>query len=252
MLSQVSQASKDYWIEPISFENVLSYIDFIFSPSDGLIGNVLEVLLIALLIAIIYISLKNKKSADVYVDFSLISMSIIFLSMITGIILSFLIRPIFISRYLLPCMGGLCLGFAILLSKCFDNNANSKSYGFNTRKIFYFGIVLILIFSLFSAIYFIDTTSADYNETLGQYQSFDSINDGRIVVFDDELSYLRYSPYLDKDKCILDTDIKSLDKYKDDDVVIFDKLNKLGKLIKTDYRYKKIFEIYQDEVYSFN
>ena len=215
-----------------------------------MIGHVLEILLIALVIVLIYVSLKNKKSADDYVDFSLISMSIIFLTMIAGIVLSFIIRPIFIPRYILPCFGGLCLGFAILLAKCFDNRNKSKtSYAFDTRKIFYLGVVLIVIISAFSAITFIDTLSADYNETLDNYQLLDSINDGRLVVFDDKLSYLRYSPYLDKDKCIIDTSLKNIDKYKEENTVIFDKV-KFSKLNITDDQYKKILEIYQDKVYS--
>ena len=252
LLNQVSTVSDHYWIKPISFETVLSYIDFIFSPSSGILGKALEILLIALLIAVVYFALKNKKSADDYVYFSLISMSIIFLTLASGIVLSFIIRPIFVSRYILPCFGGLWLGLAILLAKCFDNRNTSKtSYDFDTRKIFYFGIVLILIVSAFSTMSFINTTSADYNETLEQYQFFDSINDGRTVIFDDSLSYLRYAPFLDKDKCICDNDLEKIDKYKEEDTVIFDK-SKFDKLNKTDYQYKKIFEIYQDEVYLFD
>ena len=102
LLSQVSTVVDYYWIKPITFVEVISYINFIFSPSESLIGYVLGILLIVLFIIIIYVSLKNKKSADDYVDFSLIAMSIIFLTMITGIVLSFIIRPIFISRYILP------------------------------------------------------------------------------------------------------------------------------------------------------
>lgn len=251
LLSQVSTVSDHYWIKPIGFDTVISYIDFIFSPSVGIIGRILEIFLIVLLIALVYLSLKNKKSSDDYVNFSLISMSIIFLTMIAGIVLSFLIRPIFVSRYILPCFGGLWLGVAILLAKCFDNRNRSKtSYDFDTRKVFYFGILLILIVSAFSAMSFIGTSSADYNETLGHYQFFDSINDGRTVIFDDELSYLRYSPYLDRDNCVLDTHLKSTDKYGGGDTVIFVKIN-FDKIEKSNYHCKKIFEIYQDEVYSF-
>ena len=249
LLSQVSTVVDYYWIKPITFVEVISYINFIFSPSESLIGYVLGILLIVLFIIIIYVSLKNKKSADDYVDFSLIAMSIIFLTMITGIVLSFIIRPIFISRYILPCFGGLWLGLAILLAKCFDNNGNSKiSYGFDARNVFYLGIVLILIISVFSALNFIDTTSADYNETLDNYHFFDSINDGRVVIFDVELSYLRYAPYLDKDKCVLDTSLKNIDKYNEDNTVVFDK-SKFSKLDRTDYQFKKIYEVYQDGVY---
>lgn len=251
LLSQVSTVSDHYWIKPISFETAISYIDFIFSPSVGIIGRILEILLIALLITLVYLSLKNKKSSDDYVDFSLISISIIFLTMGAGVVLSFLIRPIFVSRYILPCFGGLWLGVAILLAKCFDNRNRSKtSYDFNTRKIFYFGVILILIVSVLSSMNFIDITSTDYDETLNHYQSFDSINDGRVVIFDDKLSYIRYSPYLDRDKCVLDPSLKSIDKSKENNTgfvkIHFDKLEK------TNYQYKKIFEIYQDEVYLFD
>lgn len=251
LLSQVSTVSDNYWIKPIGFETVISYIDFIFSPSVGIIGRILEILLIALLITLVYLSLKNKKSSDDYVDFSLISISIIFLTMGAGVVLSFLIRPIFISRYILPCFGGLWLGVAILLAKCFDNRNRSKtSYDFDTRNVFYFGILLILIVSAFSAMSFIGTTSSDYNETLAHYQLLDSINDGRTVIFDHRLSYLRYSPYLDKDKCILDAHLKNIDKYSDDDTVLFVKIS-FEKIEKSNYQFKKIFEIYQETVYSF-
>ena len=65
---------------------------------------------------------------------------------------------------------------------------------------------------------------------------FDSINDGKTVIFDDELSYLRYSPYLDRDNCVLDSSFKSIDKSKENNTVFvkihFDELEKTG------YQYK--------------
>lgn len=251
LINQIGAVTKDYWIEPISLETFLSYIDFIFLPSNGIIPKIFEVLLIVFLIVLIYFALRNRKSGDDYVDFSMISISIIFFTLISGVVLSFLIRPIFIARYIVPCFGGLFLGLSILLARCFDNKNNSKAHhGFETRKLFYFGIMLILLISIFNVAHFIDDTSADYNETMTHHQFFDSINDGRVVIFDDSLSYLRYSPYLENDTCIYDSSLRNIEKNKEENTVIFDK-SKSAKLDNTDYQYKKIFEIYQDEVYLF-
>ena len=249
LLSQISVVKEDYWIEPITFETVLSYIDSIFLPSNGMIARILEILFIALLIVLIYLAWKYKKSEDDYVDFSLIAASIIFLTIISGVVLSSLIRPIFVARYIVPCFGGLFLALSILLAKCFGKGNDSKtSHNFDTKRIFYFGIILILVISLFTAAHFISETSKNYDETLNNYQFFDSVNDGRTVIFDNSLSYLRYAPYLDNDKCIYDDHLKNIGEYEGDNSLIFDKGGS-SKLDKSSY--EKIFEIYQDEVYLY-
>ena len=235
LFNQVSAVKNDYWIKEITINNVFDYFNFIFAPSDSTIGIILEILVILAFLVLICYGYKNKRNDNNIFGFSLVSLSVIFLTIIAGIVLSILIRPIFISRYILPACGGVSLAFSLLISKSFDN-----------KKIFYLAIALILVLSTFGAMNFIEKTNLDYSETVSHDNFFNSINDGKVVVFDDKLSYLRYSPFLENDTCIYNQDYNAVKKEKEN-MIIFNK--KPRNLEGIDYNLEKIYRIYQDDVY---
>lgn len=121
LFNQVSAVKNDYWIKEITINNVFDYFNFIFAPSDSAIGIILEILVILTFLVLICYGYKNKRNDNNIFGFSLVSLSVIFLTIIAGIVLSILIRPIFISRYILPACGGVSLAFSLLISKSFDN-----------------------------------------------------------------------------------------------------------------------------------
>ncbi len=230
LLSQLSAVESDYWIKPITFDTVLQYFQFIFSPSNDVLGIVLILMVIALIFGVI----KNNKFENFKINYSMMLVATIFVVMLVGIILSLLIRPIFVSRYILPLFGGFYLGIAILV----DNVKSNK-------KLFSILLVIIVGISIAGVIGFINETNADFDVSNDNQNLLDSVNeDGVVVIFNDGLSFIRYSPYLDKDIVVVGDINSSIANYPNSKIIVFDKHHDLD-----NSNFEKIGVINQDTVY---
>ena len=237
-LNQFGAVRDDFWIKPIAFNTIIEYFGFIFQPMDNIFGIVVALLFIISFLVIFYLNFKDDGFDDDKSRFSILLFSTIFLTMILGIVLSILIRPIFIARYMLPALGGFLLSFSILLSNI---RANSKVYNII--------LCIVIIFSICGVVGFCQQADIDYNHTLNDFEFLDSINSSDVVVFNDDLSQLRYEPYLNS-TTLFAKDLNEIDgRYPDFKVVIFDKHKQADGL---NYKVEKIGEIYQDQVYSVN
>ncbi len=250
LFNQVSTVSNNYWIKPLGLSSLLDYFQFIFAPSNDLIGTALGFLLFLALLALIYLAFNDKSSQDHSIDFAAMSVSVIFLTILSGIVLSLLIRPIFISRYILPACGPLWLGFSILLARGFNEENSKKKNNLDSNKLFYSVLVLILAISILSAVNFAQVVGAEYSDTIEHNKFFDSVNDGRVAIFDSQLSSLRYGPFIDKDKIVDDSSLEKLDN-RSNGTLVFVKMNK-DKINESGHKFNKIYEIYQDDVYLLN
>ena len=114
MKIQVRGVSKSYWIEDITGETIKEFFPFLFYMDIPWTTMVWILLLAAGVLFAICMIWKGKKREGI---FALLLLLVPVLTAVTGVVLSTLIRPIFIVRYLLPCMGLLALFLAITFSR---------------------------------------------------------------------------------------------------------------------------------------
>lgn len=190
MLKQVEQVSGAYWIEPISKKVIISYFGSFF---DG--GIPLSVMMYQLmfLVAVVYafcLLIKSVRNKDTEGRNALITVSLGFavqiLTICTGIVLSILIRPIFVIRYALPCVALLSLFFAFVMSRM-----NNKIY------------VTLVVFCIFVGIIdYKEEYYVEYDSTLvHEMEAFfdEHLGENDYVVYNYKLFDFIYQCYFDKD-----------------------------------------------------
>lgn len=117
MKIQVKGVSRNYWIEEITGETVKEFFPFLF---DMGIPWTTAVWLIILAVGIAFAVYRVCKKESREGIFALLCFATPVLTAVTGVVMSSLIRPIFIVRYLLPCMGLAALFLAVSLGKYLD------------------------------------------------------------------------------------------------------------------------------------
>lgn len=124
---QVGQVSENYWIQPLSFRTLGGCVKFLFMPffsneKLNIFAAVFLFLLYGVLLLRLLPELWKTREKEKVREAGLIAGSIFVLAGIIafGFMVSFLLRPIFVYRYMLPAMGVFWLAFAILVSKIRD------------------------------------------------------------------------------------------------------------------------------------
>ncbi len=113
LASQASRVAKNYWIQPLNITSIFSILSFPFGQRfGGPHGMTSFYLFITVhLVAIAGIVWGAvKKDRGVFLPLS--ALLVYWLTFAAGVVLSFAIRPIFVERYLVTCMGSLVLAFA--------------------------------------------------------------------------------------------------------------------------------------------
>jgi hypothetical protein len=107
VLKQLSVAADSFWINTFHWTDGIKFMLSLFS-SGNLFGSIL-LLLVFLSSVLLYILKKNKSKEDYFIFFGLLNLLsfILFCSAI-----SIIIRPLFVSRYLVPACGVVWLFFA--------------------------------------------------------------------------------------------------------------------------------------------
>lgn len=140
MIGQMGRVKESYWIQPLTWRSIGGCVKFLFQPSLGtaLVNAVAGVILFALFLTVMVMFIfQNRKTARREVLFLLACLGILGGVVIFGFAASFLFRPIFLYRYMLPAAGVFWLAFAIALGKLAAKN-----------KIFYGVLVLFFITGL--------------------------------------------------------------------------------------------------------
>ncbi len=118
---QVAQVKANYWIPPLSWRSLGGCAKFLFRPSftGETWNNILAVLLFlcygGLLIVSVLRGIKRKEERR-EAFFSVGCGAVLAGLVAFGFLASFLVRPIFVYRYMLPALGVFWLGFALLVS----------------------------------------------------------------------------------------------------------------------------------------
>lgn len=119
---QVKGVSRSYWIEEITDETIKEFFPFLFDMDIPASAGIWFCLLAAGIALAVRMIIKKERKEGVY---ALLLFAVPVFTAVTGVVLSSLIRPIFIVRYLLPCMGLVALFLALTLARYADRTVFS-------------------------------------------------------------------------------------------------------------------------------
>ena len=178
LFRQIKSVKGDYWIEPITVNDFLQFFASIFTETGEFYINL--ILAIVFLVLFIFIVLEYKKSQE---DSDVVLLgSLVFIGTILfGVTVSFLLRPVFIVRYLVPAMGIMWLCIAIFISK------------FDLKKVIIPVVVVLLIFSAFNLAHQIDVISKNHEDLVKNEAFLKSINNNNsVVIIDGMVKYVHF------------------------------------------------------------
>lgn len=107
-IKQLSMVSADYWIDPITPYTIMKNLIYLFDSGNKILRLGCFLLFVIAFISI-FLEMKNRKNVESICGFG-VWLGTIFL----GIVLSLIIRPIFISRYIM--VTAMCFWFAVAFS----------------------------------------------------------------------------------------------------------------------------------------
>lgn len=113
LLNQAARVSKNYWIGPIDGRAMMSILCFPFGQRFGGPHATTSFMLFLICHAVSVIGIIRSLRKDPKAAFLPLSAYLVYwLTFATGVFLSWTIRPIFVERYLVTCMGALMIAFA--------------------------------------------------------------------------------------------------------------------------------------------
>lgn len=122
-IRQVTAVSSNYWIQPLTWRSVFGCMKFIFLPVSyaGVRNYILAVIMIAIFgLSFLYCCFKKREAAYRYL--LLCGIWIPVFTALVGFVCSALNRPVFVYRYLVPCLGAMWLVAAKVITDIFSRN----------------------------------------------------------------------------------------------------------------------------------
>ncbi len=121
-LSQTSAVAENYWIQPMTlrtFPGCAKYI-LLGTFNSTLVGYIFVALAGAVIAAALFFAIK--KISDTQAKATLLGMFVLVLLIIGGYVLSIIIRPVFVYRYMIPALGVFWLAIAIAVGSIFKEH----------------------------------------------------------------------------------------------------------------------------------
>ena len=122
--SQVRTVSSSYWIQPLTWKSIFGCMKYIFLPVSYAVKKNYVLACVMILVfgaAFLYSFLMKKKDARGRF-FLLTGLWIAVFTTLIGFVCSILNRPIFVYRYLIPCLGAMWLVAAVVLWDFVEKN----------------------------------------------------------------------------------------------------------------------------------
>ncbi len=192
MKIQVRGVSKSYWIEEITGETIREFFPFLFDMDIPWTTGIWVLLLGAGVLLAVVMICKKEAETGIY---ALLLLAVPVFTAVTGVVASSLIRPIFIVRYLLPCMGLTALFLAITLSR------------YACREIY---LALLLFFLCVAGVDYKESVYQEYKWTLTkETEEFleSHVGEKDIIAYNYESYKLIYDYYWDDSEKILWTEV---------------------------------------------
>ena len=122
--SQVRTVSSSYWIQPLTWKSIFGCMKYIFLPVSYAVKKNYMLACVMILVfgaAFLYSFLMKRKDARGRF-FLLTGLWIAVFTTLIGFVCSILNRPIFVYRYLIPCLGAMWLVAAVVLWDFIEKN----------------------------------------------------------------------------------------------------------------------------------
>lgn len=194
---QTTDRIGNYWIEEVSYKSILKYIEFLF----GSYVPYSEWMFLILCFVAVIVCVRNKAMSGIW------AFSVMIVVAAVGIIVSILVTPFFIARYLLPCLGLTALFLAI---------AFQKEKVVTKCLIGAFGIVMFA-YSYYAN--FETEYKSTHTEELLEYLDA-NMGENDCIVYNNEMYGFIYDIYFDSDKTVFLNDMDFAGEY--DTVWFFD------------------------------
>ena len=122
--SQVRTVSSSYWIQPLTWKSIFGCMKYIFLPvSYAVKKNYVLACVMILIFGVTFLYsflMRRKDEGERY--FLLTGLWIAVFTTFVGFVCSILNRPIFVYRYLIPCLGAMWLVAAVVLWDSVEKN----------------------------------------------------------------------------------------------------------------------------------
>ena len=124
LIKQFTTVNSSYWIQPLTWKSLAGCVKYIYLTSGGypVLNYVLAVLMILMtaVLGVLFLqkrgSIKNWFSEE---GFSiLLGIGTLGGLILIGVGISILVSPVFVYRYMIPCLGAFWFVFALLLKDC--------------------------------------------------------------------------------------------------------------------------------------
>ena len=201
VLSQVRAVKADYWIYPLSIKAPYSSAMFLLRANFPIliIGTALAVLFIVILLRLMYDQFCKAKNGDIESVMVIYAFCILPLVAVTGYLLSWLIRPIFIDRYLEPSAGMFWLAISLIIGKSLNDQKDNKKHSLRNIAV-YIALLLLCINAVVdsSVFYRSETNIRERGKEFNKMLS--SIDEDTIIVTNSDLiqSVVTYSLNTDR------------------------------------------------------
>ncbi len=121
VISQVNKVKENYWILPLTWKSIFGCVKYLFLPTS-IVGKA-AYLVAVLLIAAYGISFLwcLKKGDQLTVLSAASGLAVLALTVGFGFAASFLLRPVFVYRYMLPAAGCFWICFALCLNRLWED-----------------------------------------------------------------------------------------------------------------------------------
>jgi hypothetical protein len=147
LLSQLGDVKESYWIAPLGPKtpyNTAMHIVRAHYPSI-VIGTLLSIIFISFVAFLVFKECSMAKKGQCESVRNLYLFSILPLVALTGYAVSFIMRPIFIDRYLLPSIGLFWLSICLMIKRIINENFdNSINFSFESFVLCYLVIFMLL------------------------------------------------------------------------------------------------------------
>lgn len=185
LVRQVRNVSESYWIAEITGEVILGYFDWLFEMDLPYATLMFQILFAIALVRVVWLFIRGRERKDMIP--ALLALLVLIGTAAAGIVISNLMRPVFIARYLLPCIGLLALFFAVAMRDL-------------DRKAYCALVVLCLMFGLLD---YKKTFHQEYRATYtAQTERFfeENLGENDIIAYNFKDYGFIYEYYWDKEK----------------------------------------------------
>jgi hypothetical protein len=201
VVSQVGTVKEDYWIYPLSLKTPYSNAMFLLRAKFPIlvIGTVLALLLIVILLCLLYNEFCKAKTGNRESISLIYAFCILPMVALTGYFLSWLIRPIFIDRYLEPSMGLFWLAICAMTGNAFDMTTEENKRNIK-RVMAYVALIILCINAAVDAFNFYKS-EAEIRKRGNEFNAMlSSIDEDTVIITNSDLiqSIVTYSLNTDR------------------------------------------------------